>query len=206
MFDYRDFITRLHIRGLKPDDKQYLFVAMVCAGEDISVAYGLTFDTVEFKRNVPSDNEDEYLASIRHKAEVMLQMQECAQLREVINEAIRAEIQSKATNIKEYKFSSQEIVNMLSSLLADRSAEISEASVRDIVQLIRELVNLGGLAGSDGFESHFIQVHEPFNALCTSCNREMDAYAGLDCRCVHCGQVYRWSEEERRFYPQITKL
>jgi hypothetical protein len=132
--------------------------------------------------------------------------QECVQLREIIEESIRAEIQTKATDIKTYKFSSQEIVNMLSALLADRSSEISEASVRDIVSLIRELANLGGLSGSDGFQSHFIQCHDPFNSLCTKCGHEFDSYAGMDCVCPRCHQVYKWSEEERRFYPQPQKL
>ena len=137
---------------------------------------------------------------------MLLQQQECVQLRELIEESIRAEIQTKATDIKTYKFSSQEIVNMLSALLADRSSEISEASVRDIVSLIRELASLGGLSGSDGFGMHFIQCHDPFNSLCIKCGHEFDSYAGMDCVCPFCHQVYKWSEEERRFYPQPNKL
>lgn len=179
---------------------------MVAAGEDIAVAYALIFDTEEFKRNVPSEHEADYLQGISASAENMLKQQECAQLREIIEESIRAEVQARATNMKDYKFSSQEIVNMLSNLLADRSSEISEASVRDIVSLIRELVNLGGLTGSDGFGSHFIQIHDKFNARCTKCGREFDAYPTLDCYCPHCRQLYQWSEEDRRFYPFVETL
>ena len=137
---------------------------------------------------------------------MLLQQQECVQLRELIEESIRAEIQTKATDIKTYKFSSQEIVNMLSALLADRSSEISEASVRDIVSLIRELASLGGLSGTDGFGMHFIQCHDPFNALCTKCGHEFDAYPTMDCICPHCHQVYKWSNEEQRFYPNVEHL
>lgn len=205
MFDFRDFSERLHVRGIRLGEKEYMFVAMVCAGEDPSVSYGLVYDIENFKHNVPSENEEEYLRELQPKADVLLQQQQCAQLKELIEESIRAEIQTKATDIKTYKFSSQEIVNMLSALLADRSSEISEASVRDIVSLIRELASLGGLSGSNGFQSHFIQCHDKFNSLC-SCGREMDVFAGMDCICPHCHQVYRWSEEENRFYPQPTKL
>ena len=205
MFDYRDFSQRLHIRGVRFDEKEYLFVAMVCAGEDISVAYSLVYDIENFKRNVPSDNEEEYLGTLKQSAEILLQQQECVQLKELIGESIRAEIQAKSTDIKTYKFSSQEIVNMLSALLADRSSEISEASVRDIVQLIRELANMGGLSGSDGFDSHFIHILPKFNSLC-NCGHEFDAYPGMDCVCPHCHQVYKWVEEEKRFYPQPQKL
>lgn len=206
MFDYRYCLESLHVRGVLFDEKEYMFVAMVCAGEDVSVSYGLVYDLENFRHNVPSEKEEEYLRDIKPKAELLLQQQECLQLRELIEESIRAEIQTKATDIKTYKFSSQEIINMLSAMLADRSSEISEASVRDIVSLIRELANLGGLSGTDGFAMHFIQCHDPFNALCVKCMREFDCYAGLDCKCPHCGQVYRWSESENRFYPQFDKL
>jgi hypothetical protein len=206
MFDYRDCSDRLHVRGIRFDEKEYMFVAMVCAGESESVAYGLVYDIENFKRNVPSENEEEYLRELQPKADVLLQQQECVQLKEIIDESIRAEIQTKATDIKTYKFSSQEIVNMLSALLADRSSEISEASVRDIVSLIRELASLGGLSGSDSFGMHFIQCHDPFNSLCTKCGHEIDVYPGMDCICNHCHQVYKWSEEEKRFYPAVEHL
>jgi len=206
MFDYREFSSRLHTRGVNVDERMYLFAIMVCAGEDESVAYGLSHDMQEFKKNVPSEDELTYLSSVKQKAELLMQTQEYAQLREVIEESIRSEIQSKATNLNEYKYSSQEIVNMLSALLADRSKTISDASVRDIVQLIRELGALGGFTGSDGFENHFIQIMPKFNALCTSCGHEFEAHSGIGAICTHCHQSYRWSEEEQRFYPQPSKL
>lgn len=206
MFDFRDFSDRLHVRGVKFNEKEYMFVAMVSAGEDAAVAYGLVYDIENFKRNVPSENEDTYLSELMPKAEALLQQKECVHLREIIEETIRAEIQSMATDIKQYKFSSQEIVNMLSALLADRSKTLGEASVRDIVSLIRELADMGGLSNSSGFDSHFIQILPAFTSLCTNCSREFDAYPGMDCVCPQCHQVYKWSEEERRFYPQPQTL
>lgn len=206
MLDYRDFAERLHVRGVRFDEKEYLFVALVATGEDAAVAYGFIYDIANFKRNVPSEHEEEYLGSIRDKAETLLKQQECVQLRDMIDAAIQAEIQTRATDLKEYKYSSQEIVNMLSALLADRSREISEASVRDIVALIREIASLGGLSGSNGFDSHFIQIHDPFNARCTKCGREFDCYPTMDCYCPHCNQLYEWSEEDRRYYPNVDTL
>lgn len=206
MFDYREFSSRLHTRGIDIDERMYLFAIMACAGEDECVAYGLSYDLTEFKRNVPSEQESEYLSWLKGKADLVMHTQEFMQLREIIEESIRSEIQSKATNLKEYKYSSKEIVNMLSALLADRSATISDASVRDIVQLIRELGALGGFTGSDGFENHFIQIMPKFNALCIKCGHEFEAHAGISCTCPHCHQTYKWSEEEKRFYPQYEKL
>jgi hypothetical protein len=28
----------------------------------------------------------------------------------------------------------------------------------------------------------------------------------MDCICNHCHQVYKWSEEEKRFYPSVEHL
>ena len=206
MFDYREFSNRLHIRGVDFDIKTYLFVLMVCGGEDVAVSYGLTHDEGEFKRHVPSEDEEEYLASIRRTAEQLLETQECIQLREIIEEEIRSEIQSKATNITEFKYTSKDIMNMLSGLLADRSASLSEASVKDIVALIRELGALGGFSGTDTFSQHFIQLPARYTCICPSCNREGTAVEGLSFRCEHCGAIAKWDESTHRYYPNLESL
>ena len=64
----------------------------------------------------------------------------------------------------------------------------------------------GALQSDDNFSSHFIHVYPPFDVVCTSCGREFDIVKGLDAICPHCKQVYRWSEAERRFYPELAKL
>lgn len=206
MLDYQNTLSTLHTIGLRITEDEYLFVMQVALGENPSVAYAIVYDRENISREIETEDFEDYLLSVRPLANAMLEKQEIAQARDTIEEMYRADIQRKATNIKEYKFSSQEIVNMLSALLAERSSQIEEASVRDIVALIRELNAQGGLSGSDGFEKHFIQIYPPFNALCVKCMREFDCYAGLDGKCPHCGQVYRWSESENRFYPQFDKL
>ena len=127
-------------------------------------------------------------------------------LKEHLNELLRAEIQKQARELTDYKFSAEEIVQMLSNLLAKRSENLEEASVRDITALIRELAAQGAFEGGDGFQKHFITVYPHFNALCPNCNRELDIARGLTCVCPHCGAKFVWVEDENRFIPEPLKL
>ena len=207
MLNYNDSVERIHNIGLSFDIEQYLFVLQCALGENQAVAYAMLYDQAEFKRILGTDGEQEYLAKAEKKADIMLQQQECAQLKSLIDEAFRGEVQKRALDLQEYNFSTQEVVNMLSRLLADRSKNIEESSIRDIIALIRELNAQGGLSGSDGgFERHFINIFPPFTAMCTSCNREFDLARGVDGVCPFCGAKYTWVESEDRFYPQPTKL
>lgn len=205
--DYQAAVERLHTRGITFDLKQYLFAMQVALGESTSVAYAMVYDTAEFKKNINSEGADEYLAKIRHDADVMLQQQECQHLRELVEEWKRVEVQSEASNLKTFKYSSEDVANMLSSLLYERSSNLEDASVRDIVALIRELNSQGALDGSgNAFSKHFISVYPKMNALCPVCHRETDVAVGMTCFCTRCGAKFEWSEEEQRYYPQVEKL
>lgn len=207
MLSYTDATERLHARGISFNLKQYLFVAQVALGESRPLAYAMIYDTAEFARNMGTDKETEYLSAHKKNADIMLQQQECVHLRELIEESLRSEVQKEASNLKTFKYSSEDVANMLASLLHDRSASLEDASVRDIVTLIRELNSQGALeGGGNGFAKHFVSVYPHMNAVCPFCGRETDVAVGLTCFCIRCGAKFEWSEEERRFYPQPEKL
>lgn len=206
MLDYILTQETLHTRNIDFDEKQYSFILMVALGEDERVAYALNYDMANFKRMVGTDEEQDYLNGLKKDANVMLQQQECIHLRDYISELYRTDVQNSARNLTDYKFSAEEIVQMLSNLLATRSANLEEASVRDITALIRELAAQGALEGGDGFQRHFITVLPHFNALCPNCNREIDVARGMTCVCPHCGAKFTWVEKEDRFIPEPMKL
>lgn len=207
MLNYTDAVNRIHIAGLSFDIQQYLFVLQCALDENHAIAYSMIYDQSEFKRAIGTEDEQEYLAKSAKKAEIMLQQQECQQLYDVIREWRQYEIQNEASNLKDVKYSTEDVANMLSNLLKERSSNLEDASVRDIVSLIRELNSQGALEGSgSGFSKHFITVHEHFNALCTMCNREIDIARGITCVCPHCGTKYIWDESQQRFFPQPSKL
>jgi len=209
MLSYLDTKTVLFTRGVTFTLKQYLFVAQVVLGEDAATAYAMVYDETNFVKHINTDDEQEYLATHIKKADVMLQQQECQHLKDFLNDAYHSDIQAKATDLKDFKFSGSDVQQLLANLLHNRVGSgdsLDDASVKDVISLIKTMYEQGALDSGDTFQKHFIQIHEPFNAVCTSCNHEIDAYKGVDCRCPHCGQIYKWSETENRFFPNVSKL
>lgn len=206
MLDYINVKRTLHTRGVNIDEKQYLFVLSVVMGERVDVAYGMVFDTKNFKRAIESDECEEYLASIHEDAEARMMLQDERQLQELLSDDYKSEIQAKAMDLEDYSFTTGQVIQILQNLLHERSQDLENSSVRDIISLINTLANQGALQSGDNFSSHFIQIYPPFDVLCTSCGHEFDIVKGLDGICPHCKQVYRWSEDEKRFYPQPQKL
>lgn len=206
MLDYLSTTDVLHNRNVNFNENQYFFALMYVFGEDIGVAYGLAFDSENFKSIIGTEDEDEYLQKARRDGNLAIQQQEIDHLVDFVGEQYRTEIQKQARDLKDYKFSAEEIVQMLSNLLATRSANLEEASVRDITALIRELAAQGALEGGDGFSRHFINVLPHFNALCPNCNREIDVAKGMTCICPHCGAKFIWVEDEDRFIPEVPHL
>lgn len=206
MLNYRDTQNSLHTRLVDFSLQEYLFVLQTVLGEEPCVAYSSVFDGQNFKRNVPSEDEEDYLASFKQQAQILLETQNCRQLRDYLESEYQIDVQEKASNLKDYRFTGAEIQRLLNNLLHDRSSELSEASVRDILALIKSMYDSGALDSGDGFQNHFITVPKNYDVICTNCNHEMYATEGIDIKCPHCGQVYRWSEEEQRYYPQPQKL
>lgn len=206
MLDYLSTQNQLHTRLVDFSLQQYMFVMQVVLGERAEIAYANTFDTAEFKRNVPSEYEEDYLSKFRKQSQNMLETQECIQLRDELESLYNSDIQSKATNFKGYRFSGEDVQHLLADLLHDRTTDLSEASVRDILALLKMMYENGSLDSGDTFQRHWVTLPKKFDCICPSCNREMYLVEGLDNRCPHCGQVARWSEEEGRFYPQPSKL
>ena len=206
MLNYLDCKNVLFTRGVSFDLKQYLFVTQVVLGEDKSTAYAMVYDTENFVKEIGTEDELEYLLKFDADASVMLEQQECKHLFEFLNENYQSDVQASASTLEDYKFSGAEVQQLLANLLHNRSQELDDASVKDILSLIKTMYEQGALDSGDTFQKHFIQIHDPFNALCTNCNREFEAHAGIDCVCPHCKAIYKWSESEKRFYPKFEKL
>ena len=204
MLDYLSTSNQLHTRLVDYTPQQYLFVLQVVLGEQIEVAYANTFDVQEFRRNVPSEDEEEYLATKKKDAQFMLETQECRQLLDELTSLYHSDIQAQASDFKDYRFSGDDVQKLLAELLHDRTQDLSESSVRDILALIKTMYDNGTLESSDSFDRHFITIPKKYDCICPSCNHEMYLVEGIDNRCTNCGQIFSWENE--RFYPQPSKL
>ena len=204
MLDLLSTQNQLHTRLIDFTLQEYIFVLQVVLGERIEVAYANTFDTSEYKRNVPSEDEEEYLASKRKDAEIMLEQQNCKHLREYLEQEYRRDIQEQASTLEDFKFTGADVQRLLSNLLHERSQELSEASVRDILALIKSMYDSGALDSGDNFQNHFITIPKKYDCICPQCNHEQYLVEGVDNKCTSCGMVFRWDNE--RFWPQPSKL
>lgn len=206
MLNYIDTKATLHTRGININEKQYLFVLSCVLGEKTEVAYGMIYQTSEFKKAIDTENEDEFFSSLKEDAELRLQLQDERQLYDLLKADYNTEIQAKAMNMEDYSFTTGQVIQILQNLLHDRASDISSSSVRDIISLINTLAAQGALESGDNFGSHFIHIFPPFTSLCPKCGREFDVVKGLDAVCPFCKQVYKWVEDEGRFYPNVEKL
>lgn len=206
MLDLLSTQNQLHTRLVDFGLQEYMFVLQVILGERPEVAYANTYDVANFKRNVPSEDEENYLASFKQQAQIQLETQNCRQLREYLESEYQIDVQEKASTLKDYRFTGAEIQKLLNNLLHERSSELSEASVRDILALIKSMYDSGALDSGDNFSNHFITVPNKYNTVCPQCQREGYAVDGLDFRCEHCGCVAKWDESTKRYYPNLTKL
>lgn len=204
MLDLLSTQNALHTRLIDFSLQEYLFVVQVVLGERLEVAYANTFDTSEYKRNVPSEDEEEYLATKRKDAEIMLEQQNCRQLQEYLEQEYRSDIQERASNLSDYRFTGAEVQRLLNNLLRERSQELSEASVRDILALLKTMYETGTLDSGDSYQNHFITIPKKYDCICPRCNHEQYLVEGVDNKCTSCGMVFRWDSE--RFYPQPQKL
>lgn len=206
MLDLLSTQNQLHTRLVDFTLQEYMFVLQVVLGERLEVAYANTFDTAEYKRNVPSEDEEEYLATKRKDAEIMLGQQNCRHLREYLEQEYRSDIQEQASTLKDYKFTGAEVQRLLNNLLHERSQELSEASVRDIIALIKSMYDSGALDSGDNFSQHFVTIPSKYDTICPQCNREGYAVEGLDFRCQHCGCIAKWDESQHRYFPNLGHL
>ena len=206
MLDLLSTQNQLHTRLVDFTLQEYFFVLQIILGERIEVAYANIFDEAEFKRNVPSEDEDEYLASKKRDAEIMLEQQNCRQLRDFLEQEYRSDIQEQASTLKDFRFTGAEVQRLLNNLLHERSQELSEASVRDIIALIKSMYESGALDSGDSFQNHFITIPNKYSILCPQCNREGYAVEGLDFRCEHCGCIAKWDESQHRYFPNLGHL
>lgn len=204
MLNYRDTQNALHTRLVDFSLQEYLFVLQTILGEDPCVAYASVFDAQEFKRNVPGEDEEEYLSQFKNKAEVLLQQQQCVQLKDYLIDLYQSDIQAKASTLQDYKFTGADVQQLLANLLHSRSALLDEASVKDIIALVKAMYDNGALDSGDAFEKHFITIPKKYDCICHSCNHEMYLVEGVDNKCPTCGAIYYW--RDNRFYPEVAKL
>lgn len=206
MLNFTETTQILFGRGITFSIEDYIFCLNLVLGEDENVSYALAYDRVGYKKVLGTEDEEEYLKTKEQECKVLMQQQSIVQLRQEMDDLYVAEIQGKALNLENYRFTGGQIAQILQNLLHNRVADLDSASTKDVISLIKLLTEQFGLDGGSDFEKHFIQILPKFNALCNNCNREFQIASGIGAVCPHCGASYHWDSNSEKFIPQPQKL
>lgn len=206
MLNFTETTQILFGRGITFSIEDYIFCLNLVLGEDENVSYALAYDRAGYKKVLGTEDEEEYLKTKEQECKVLMQQQSIVQLRQEMDDLYVAEIQGKALNLENYRFTGGQIAQILQNLLHNRVADLDSASTKDVISLIKLLTEQFGLDGGSDFEKHFIQILPKFNALCNNCNREFQIASGIGAVCPHCGASYHWDSNSEKFIPQPTKL
>ena len=206
MLNFTETTQILFGRGITFSIEDYIFCLNLILGEDENVSYALAYDRAGYKKVLGTEDEEEYLKTKEQECKVLMQQQSIVQLRQEMDDLYVAEIQGKALNLENYRFTGGQIAQILQNLLHNRVADLDSASTKDVISLIKLLTEQFGLDGGSDFEKHFIQILPKFNALCNNCNREFQIASGIGAVCPHCGASYHWDSNSEKFIPQPQKL
>lgn len=206
MLNFTETTQKLFARGITFTIEEYTFCLSLVLGEEENIAYAISYDPKGFKKVLGTEEESDFLKSKESECQALMQQQSIIQLKQELEDLYLAEIQGKALNLENYRFTGGQIAQILQNLLHNRISDLDSASTKDVISLIKLLTEQFGLDGGSDFEKHFIQILPKFNALCNNCNREFQIASGIGAVCPFCSQHYTWSSEENRFIPQPTKL
>lgn len=206
MFNFNDITNLMFNRGITFSLEDYMFCVHLVLGENPTVSYAMAYAPHEYKPFIGTEDEDTYLNGKFQECDLMLQQPHIIKLKQELEDLLTTEIQNKALNLENYRFTGGQIAQILQNLLHNRVADLDSASTKDVISLIKMLTDQFGLDGGSDFEKHFIQIYPKFNALCTRCNREFQIVEGIGAVCPHCGAVYMWNASENKFVPKPAKL
>lgn len=207
MIKYQEIEQTLNARGVFFSVDEYLFALCVILDEQQDIAYAMIFKKDEYASVKGTEKEKEFLQSCVRDCANVMQQQHVVQLIDELKYRYGKAVQDAALNLDDIELTSSDVKKVLASFLRNRIDDPSSASVKELVDLLRMYQPyLPDDASATDFQRHFIQVHEPYNALCNECNKEISAYKGLSCACEHCGARYIWSNDDERFYPEPTRI
>ena len=208
MIDYREIETRLFDRGITISFDDFLFCLLVVNGVEKYHAYAQTIKRKEYEKVAKLPKESAFFNKIKIECDAYMQTQNITQLMDEIDAIHRQNVQAEALQLDDIDLSARDIKNIINKLLKSRVDDLDGASTKEIIELLKMLLN--NFVSDDGldnqFQKHFIQVFEPYNAVCTNCNHEIDVPVGLGFTCPYCGQKYVFNQAEGRYYPKVDTL
>lgn len=202
MIRYKDVKEKMSVRGIDFTPTQYSFALMVAIGINKYEAYKIVIIADKLIKIEP-DKIPVYEEKWFKECDIYVQQQAVKSLVQYLTESYKSQVSEDALKMEDVNITPQQLKNILGKVIVDsqRKGEESEVDTEDLIKLINQYMkNFVSADNNDDFEHHFIHIYPPFNFICRDCNKEGDAPMGLDFHCPHCGKLYKWSDEEKRYF------
>lgn len=188
------------VNELAPMD--YSFAMLVAIGVDETQAYMTTIRGRDYEKK-----EESQISKFRDKcekeAEELLQRPDIKTCVDFLKNEFEKTVKDEALELSDVNFSAEDLRRILAKFLKTKYDDLDSADAKDLLNAIKIYIDKFGDIGDDGiakFNRHFIQVYPPYNAVCPSCNREIDLPRGVNSKCKHCGHRFVWNEEKERYF------
>lgn len=200
MIDYKDAKDKMGIRGIMFTPTQFSFALMMAIGMNKYEAYKIAFISEKLNK-IDEEKMSVYEEKWKTECDIIVSQQNVKMLREYLREKYETQVSEDAFNIEDVNITPKQLKNILGKIIINSQRGGDDTSNTELLKIISEYMkSFAPSVDNEDFDRHFIQVLPPFNFICNQCNREGDAPMGLDFHCPHCGKLYKWSEEEKRYY------
>lgn len=208
MIDYREIETRLFDRGITITFDDFLFCLLVTNGMEKYHAYAQTIKRKEYEKVAKLPKESAFFNKIKKDCDIYMQTQNITQLMDDMESIYKQNVQAEALQLDDIDLSARDIKNIINKLLKSRVEDLDGSSTKEIVELLKMLLNnfvSDDSLGKD-FQRHFIQVFPPYNAVCSVCGHEFDVPRNIDAICPYCHTKYVYNKAEDKYFPELNSL
>ena len=190
MISYEDTMKTLGARGIEFSPSEFPFALMVAMGIGRYEAYSTTVGIVS-----KSDDSEK-----RKLCDILLAQPRMNALVEYLKDKYNIKVSEDSLHIEDINLTQKQLKNIYGKLILDAYEHPENASYSDLAKIMGSFVKNFPAPDDDAdFGRHFIQVMQPYNAVCAQCNHEFDLAPNITSICPHCGHKYVWDEESGKF-------
>ena len=201
MIDYKETKKTMDIRGIEFTNTQFSFTLMIAIGINKYDAYKLVFVGDKINK-IKEDKLSEFESKCKKDCDDLLGQNNVKLLLDYLKEKYKYQVNEEAMNCETVEITPKTLKNLLGRIIKNANDDLSSTSYPDLIRVIDQYCKQFNMEDSDDneFQHHFVQIFPNFNFCCNECGREGDAPMGVDFKCKHCGKLYKWSEEDKRYY------
>ena len=110
------------------------------------------------------------------------------------------QINDAAINTENVEVTPKMLKNLLGKIIKKSNDNFDSTAYTDIIKAVSEYIKQFPMDNDDNsFNKHFILQYEPYNCVCSECNREFDLAPNVTTVCPNCGHKYIWDSINKKF-------